>query len=263
MRSRNIDSIHIEFTTYSANYVEFNALQKARNLMGRKLVRSIYERSKISISRHWREKLWMGNRFNIYHFFMSSSASSYFHRFLIVNTVIATLVWWWFLLPDYFPLIRFLWLEYILLGISWAISFSITALFGIFSFTLFSWKSWRYSIIDPSFSALKTGLRISLSWMAVWDMLLLWTILIDYFQNPGSFYGLFIDNLYSFWERSPEEFGPFIALWVMIFLLLLPIIFSITGFYLDRRKNKALFPWSGTILLFGIIILLIWMNIRL
>lgn len=186
-------------------------------------------------------------------FFMSLSASSYFHRFLIVNTVIATIFWCWFLLPEYFPSVMSF----------WVVTLSITTLFGLLSFTLYYWKSWRYSIADPSFSALKTGLRISLSWMAVWDMLLLWTILIDYFQNPGSFYGLFIDNLYSFWERSPEEFGPFIALWIMVFLLLLPIFFSLTGFYLDRRKNKISFPWSGMILFFGIIILFFWVNIGL
>lgn len=49
----------------------------------------------------------------------------------------------------------------------------------------------------------------------------------------------------------------------MGFLLLLPILFSVTGFYLDQRKNKVLFPWGGTILFIGLITFLIWVNIGL
>ena len=182
---------------------------------------------------------------------MSLSASFFFHRFLVINTIIATIFWCWILLPEYFPSVMS----------SWVVALSITTLFGLLSFTLYYWKSWRYSMADPSFSALKAGLRISLSWMIAWDILLLWAIFIAYFQNPGVCLGIMADSPCSIWERPTNDFGTFMALWIMVFLLLLPILFSLTGFYLDRRKNKPSLPWLWAILFFWIILFFILFNI--
>ena len=183
---------------------------------------------------------------------MASSASSYFHRFWIVNTLIAAIFWWLFIFMN------LVWTEKY-----WAIFSGAITLFGLLSFVLYYWKSWKYSIHDASFSAFKAGLRISLSWMLVWDIFLLWRILIAYIERNGMCYGIMADSSCSLWEMPTHDFETFIILWVMGFLFLLPILFSMTGFYLDRRKNKVLFPWGGTILFIGLITFLIWVNIGL
>lgn len=183
---------------------------------------------------------------------MSSTASSYFHSFWIINTFIATIFWWLFVFLSEF---------YVSSGIYWEIFFSAITIFGILSFGLFFWKSWKFSIVDSSFSAIKTGLRISLSWMIVWDIFLLWRILIAYFENPRWCGGIMGDGPCSFWERPMHDFETFIILWIMGFLVLLPILFSITGFYLDRRKNKVSFPWMLPTLFVWIILFFIWFNI--
>lgn len=184
---------------------------------------------------------------------MASSASSYFHRFWIMNTLMAMIFWWLFI---------FMW-GLAWTGNYWEIFCGAMTLFGLLSFIFYYWKSWKYSITDSSFSAFKAGLRISLSWMLVWDIFLLWRILIAYVERDGICYGIMKDSPCSLWEIHTHDFETFIILWVMGFLLLLPILFSVTGLYLDQRKNKDSFPWIGITSFIGLIIFFIWVNIGL
>ena len=186
-------------------------------------------------------------------FLMSSSSISYFHRFWVINSVIAGIFWWFFIF-----LVGFTWsTQY------WDIFYSGMILFSIFSFVFYYWKSWGYSISEPSFSSLKAWLRISIAWMLVWDIFILWEILIQYFKNPNRCFAFWGDSPCSFWERLTHDFGTFILILFMVFLFVLPILFSITGLYLDKRKNKKSFPWMGIVIFIGIIIFLFWSNIYL
>ena len=185
---------------------------------------------------------------------MSSSSISYFHRFWVINSVIAGIFWWFFIF-----LVGFTWgTEY------WDIFYSGMILFSIFSFVVYYWKSWRYSISESSFSSLKAWLKISLSWMLVWDVFLFWRMLISYLKNP-SLCEPFMDDPSpcSFWERPTHDFETSLLILFMVVLFVLPILFSITGLYLDKRKNKKSFPWMGIVIFIGIIIFLFWSNIYL
>ena len=185
---------------------------------------------------------------------MSESVLSFFHRFWIINSVIAGIFWWFFIF-----LVVFTWgTEY------WDIFYSGMILFSILSFVLYYWKSWRYSITEPSFSSLKAWLRISIAWMLVWDISIFWEILIEYFKNPNLCDHIMSDPTpCSFWERPTHDFGTAVSILFMWFLFALPILFSIIGLYLDKRKNKKSFPWMGIVIFIGIIIFLFWFNIDL
>ncbi len=185
---------------------------------------------------------------------MTQLSPPHFHRFWIINTFIATIFWYIYLYMWGLEWTVKYWEEFI-----WAIT-----LFGLLSFVLFSWKSWKYSITDTSFSSLRAGLKISLSWIVVWDIFLIADIILSYFRSEGHCSGI-IDwgplPTCEYWEFPFQNFWSLLELIWILLLLVLPIIFWITGFYLDRRKNKATFPWFGVNLFIGIIILLILVGV--
>lgn len=133
-------------------------------------------------------------------------------------------------------------------------------LFFCVSLGLFGWKWWQYSkLIGIKHSLLKIGGKMGFMWMALCDFLIIFALTLSYVDGIGcmGFFGI-LSQCDSFLVFFTESFSAYFAYIVISTLIVFPVLFWLTGLYLDRRKNKESIPLLFIILLVLVIIFCIW-----